>query len=891
MVKTVLLAYERDQDLAAIETHLQTRGLRVIKARTGLEALEMVKRDGPDFLVADVLLPKMDGFALCRRVKEDAGLNVPVVLFSMRVEGTKYEAFAAEVGADRFLQRGATLEDLAGALDELSPGTSTIRMPALLPELLDRREHDRRRLAELERRLQELEATNQQLAAAERVARERAEHEAHARAEFAASQSARIRELVGRIGDLEATHQQLVQVESRARTATEALQADATRLAALESQLREAQAGRSQEADIAEEKLAALEARLAGAQAAREEAAALAREAERAFAAQPVPAWLCEREGGRLRLVNDAAAALFGLEAAQLRGRLLGELIPALASAADGAGVTENTVRRADGSEVALEVTRRPASFDGRACWLMAARDVTADRLQRRGLLEQAHRARVLERLPEACCIVEAEGRLGWANAAFLELVGLEAARLPEVSLATFEVAPEGDATIRSFALGDNGRTRQVSRWRRTDGTVIEVELESIAEEGGPRRVVVVRDLSAHRLEAERAERDQQRALGLLELAQRAHSLTEGEILAHSLELLEGLTRSPSGCVFLALPEAGQLELVARRGEDFGPESRSMLTRWRGTPATGTALLECMNSLRPVLRESGEPTGELRGAGLPVVWRRQLVTPMLDGPRLVGVLLLADKPDAYDDDDRRHAAHVADGLWRLLRRRRSDAEIVSAMDHMERVMFGTIEALAALTELQDGGRIGRSRRVAELAGGIGGALGLPGHTLRGLRVMGQLIDVGMLQIPRELLWRPGSVSAAEFDLIRTHAERGAESLRHIEFPWPVAEVVRQHHERFDGSGYPRGMRGEQIMLEARIVAVADAVEAMLSSRPHRAALTVTACIDELQSQSGRRYDARVVKACVKLLRDREASGPIVVAQRADDESIPGQRIA
>ena len=182
----------------------------------------------------------------------------------------------------------------------------------------------------------------------------------------------------------------------------------------------------------------------------------------------------------------------------------------------------------------------------------------------------------------------------------------------------------------------------------------------------------------------------------------------------------------------------------------------------------------------------------------------------------------------------------------------------------------------------------RARRVGDYAAGVGTALGLPGHTVRGLRVMGQLIDVGMLQIPRELLWRPGILSASEFELVKTHAERGFEVLRTVEFPWPVAEAVRQHHERLDGSGYPRGLKGEEILLEARIVAVADAVEAMLSPRPHRPALTLTACVDELQSQAGRRYDARVVKACVKLLRDGQVTA---VPIHQEGEAAVGQRIA
>ena len=144
-MKTVLLAYERDQDLAAIETLLQTRGYRVLKTRSGVEAIELARREAPQVVVSDVLLPKLDGFALCRRIKEDAFLNhTPVLLMSFRIEGAKYEAFAAEVGAERFLPRGSTLEDLVERLDGLSPGSGTMRMPALVPELMERREQDRR---------------------------------------------------------------------------------------------------------------------------------------------------------------------------------------------------------------------------------------------------------------------------------------------------------------------------------------------------------------------------------------------------------------------------------------------------------------------------------------------------------------------------------------------------------------------------------------------------------------------------------------------------------------------------------------------------------------------------------------------------------------------------
>lgn len=842
-MKTVLLAYERDQDLATIETFLANHGMRVVKVRNGIEAIDHVRRDAPHYLVSDVLLPRLDGFALCRRVKEDPALqHVPVLLYSQRVEGPKYEAFAAEVGADKFLSRGSTLEDLLKAIGETSVGSGTMRMPALVPELIEKREQDRRKLADGEKQIQELEATIARLAEGERVARERAEHEARARAEFAAAESGRIKELQNRIRELEAAQQHLVQSESKARSSAEEKSAEVAKLALLESRLNEVQNSRIR-------------------------IQTAAADTERMFMSQPAPTWLCDMETRRLLIVNDAAAALLGVEGEKLRGKVVTDVLPGFEFGEDAARPVDLVVTRPDGSRVTLEVRRRSVSYAGRAHWLMSARDVTEERSALSQAEAAALRAEALDRLPAACALVDAEGRLTYGNPAFQKLLRIEPERVEQLSLREIEVPPEADVTERQ----PGEQPAHVARWRRSDGSVIDVEVTMQAVGGDGRlSIVTVEDITYELQATARSARDARRVAGLLELTQRAHSLTESEIQSHSLELAQELTESPAAYAFLALPEAAQLELVARRDENASAEALSVLTRWRGPAPGGTALLECFSTQRPVLREGPEDTGALRSAGLPAALQRQLATPITEGGRLVGVLLLADKPVAYDEDDRRHAAQVADGLWKLMRRRRSDAEVVSAMDHMERVMFGAIETLAALSEAQDGCKIGRSRRVADLAANIGVALGLPGHTVRGLRVIAQLIDVGMLQIPRELLWRPGVLTAAEFDLVKTHPERGADSLKRIEFPWPVAEAVRQHHERLDGSGYPRGLKGEEILFEARIVAVADAIEAMMSPRPQRGALSLSACIDELQTQAGRRYDARVVKAAVKVLRDRES---------------------
>ncbi|MGL6222962.1 MAG: response regulator, partial [Steroidobacteraceae bacterium] len=331
-MKTVLLAYEREQDLAAVESVLQARGHRLLKARTGVEALEVVRNQTPDAIVSDVMLPRLDGFALCRRLREDpAYLHLPFVLHSFRVEGPKYEAFAAEVGALRFLPRGSTLEELAALLDEAPTSAATMRIPALVPELLDRREQDRRRLVDLEKQLRDTEATNLQLTAAERVARERAEYESRARAEFAAAESVRIRELQTRIRDLETAQKQAAQAETLARGAAAESRAEAARISVLEARLNELQTSRLR-------------------------AQSVASDAERAFAAQPTPTWLVDVESRLVHAVTDSAAALVGQEPAVLRGRPLAEVLPGVEFADDAALDTHLHWQRPDGSDARLEV-------------------------------------------------------------------------------------------------------------------------------------------------------------------------------------------------------------------------------------------------------------------------------------------------------------------------------------------------------------------------------------------------------------------------------------------------------------------------------------------------------------------------------------------------------
>ncbi len=201
-------------------------------------------------------------------------------------------------------------------------------------------------------------------------------------------------------------------------------------------------------------------------------------------------------------------------------------------------------------------------------------------------------------------------------------------------------------------------------------------------------------------------------------------------------------------------------------------------------------------------------------------------------------------------------------------RRTQEERVKEYIDRLERSMMSTVDAISHIVDLRDPYTSGHERRVGELAAAIGTEIGLTEQQVTGLRVAGRVHDVGKISVPAEILSKPTRLSAAEFLIIQTHAQQGYEILKDIEFPWPVATAVWQHHERLDGSGYPQGLRGDAICLEARILAVSDVIESMSTHRPYRAALGIEAAITELQAHSGTLYDPAIVTACIKLFHDK-----------------------
>jgi putative nucleotidyltransferase with HDIG domain len=261
----------------------------------------------------------------------------------------------------------------------------------------------------------------------------------------------------------------------------------------------------------------------------------------------------------------------------------------------------------------------------------------------------------------------------------------------------------------------------------------------------------------------------------------------------------------------------------------------------------------------------------------------ELLVPLRNDGHLAGILLLGAKAtrEPYSNEERR-----------LLRRVSSDAaadidnaslyeNIKREYSEMEKAMDGVVHALSLVVESRDPYTAGHQRRVAGLARSIAEKMGLSAWQVTGIYIAGLVHDVGKVAVPTDILNKPGKISQYEYSILKAHVQVGYEILQKIDFPWPVTTAILQHHERLDGSGYPAGISGDEIILESRILGVADVVEAMSSHRPYRPSLGLGSALEEISANRGVLYDPHVVDACLNLLeKDRAAFDQIMAVASA-----------
>jgi PAS domain S-box-containing protein/putative nucleotidyltransferase with HDIG domain len=285
---------------------------------------------------------------------------------------------------------------------------------------------------------------------------------------------------------------------------------------------------------------------------------------------------------------------------------------------------------------------------------------------------------------------------------------------------------------------------------------------------------------------------------------------------------------------------------------------------------------ESLNTGRPFL--TNDPSAEGDTVGVPeghAALRCFLSVPVISARGVVGEIAIANAPGGYGDRDigvlERLASLFAVALERsadedaLLQ---SDADLRTSNYQLQRMITDVAEAMGSIVETRDPYTQGHQVSVAKIAVTIGTEMGFDADGLAALQMAGLLHDLGKLKIPAEILSKPGTLSEIEFDLIREHPVAGHAILAKIDFPWPIADYVLQHHERQDGSGYPGGLSGDDILMPARILAVADVLDAMSSYRPYRAALGAEAAVAEILEHP-EKYDADVVRAVVSLQKRSE----------------------
>jgi len=837
----ILIAFEREAELSALDQLLSGKGHRVVRSGNGLAALDAARREPPHAIVSDIVLPRMDGFALCRKWKQDERLqSIPFLFYTRRHDDPKYERFALELGAERFLARSVSPEQLVTALDELlvnvpkpsgnGGSTGTMPLPTLDETVIQRPVglDKAQRAAEAEKvaRIAELENASRKHAA-----------------ELEKVQRAAEAEKAARIAELESASRkqtaELEKVQRKEAEATERAQQAHSRLL-----------GQIEELEATNKRLAAGEARF-----------------RRVFEANPLPMWIADHATGGFIAVNDAALALYGYNRAEFLA-LKGSSLEAPDAEDDAAPVAH---QRKDGGSLKISLGSHEIEFDGRSADLVSAYDLTERAAAEQKLREEAVTLRketistrtLVEAAPDGCWILDSNGRLIDLNAAYCRMTGYSREELLGMNASQIEDQTAGETTMRLQLGRVQGGGRYETKHRCRDGSLLDVEVSVGVMEAGAAgdNMVLIRDVSERRREFV-TQRASQRGLEfLVELFKQSESFDESAIVRRVIDQAADTTGSPLAYMYFVDPARKTIALAAWRD---GTQPMATMVNAEARPLARAGLFtECVRARHPT--SSNDLTRKPQQDGLPDL-QRYLAVPMISGDATVAVLGVANREAGYGEEDQRALSALADGVWRVLESKRAHAATLGSLQRTDVALQGMIDSMVRMVERHDPYTAGSSRRLAALAVALGREAGLDGERQHALRVAALLHDIGNVGVPATILSKPAPLTETEIAIMRTHVDEGCQLLAEIDFGAPIADIIYQSHERYDGSGYPRGLKGEEILVEARILAIADTVEAMCSPRPYRPAAGMEAAIEAINKGAGRLYDLHLVAACTRLVR-------------------------
>ncbi|MEQ8201240.1 MAG: HD domain-containing phosphohydrolase [Syntrophomonadaceae bacterium] len=354
----------------------------------------------------------------------------------------------------------------------------------------------------------------------------------------------------------------------------------------------------------------------------------------------------------------------------------------------------------------------------------------------------------------------------------------------------------------------------------------------------------------------------------------------EADLLRSVCELIVELGGYTLAWVGYLRPEQQyKVQPIANAGIDGGYLAKlniRLADEKRGKGPTANAIRTCQPIVTPDFKHAESFRPWLKDA-LRRGFKSSMDIPLVEDGRVFGVInICASEIDAFDDQEQTLLINMADNLAYAIMALRTRGEmnqtardLEKSLEKMQRILMQSVSALAAALNTRDPYTAVHQKKVVRLASAIAAEIGLSRDQIEGIEVAGNLHDIGKIHVPLEILSKPGKLTDIEFSYVKTHSQSGYDIIKDIEFPWPVANIVLQHHERMDGSGYPLGISGDEILLEARIIAVADVVEAMTSHRPYRPALGIEQALQEIITNQGVLYDPVVVEACCRLFQELE----------------------
>jgi len=535
--------------------------------------------------------------------------------------------------------------------------------------------------------------------------------------------------------------------------------------------------------------------------------------------------------------------------------------------------------RRKDGSTFPVEVSGKWIEID-KPYLLTIARDITERKRAETQLQESEEKFRaIFDHASDGIIVMDIDTHeVRFANPGMEKMLGYEPGELTGLPLARLH-PPEALAQAREQfdrdASGGESRVQDMPMQTK-NGDVLYADLNgSPVDIGGHPYLLGAFHDATERRAIEMKLRHANRALRTLSAGNVALVQAEDEI-----GLLESITRVIAEQAGYSLAVVDYAEDDPNRsltpmawsgfeGSRYWAEHLSWADTERGQLPVSRAIRSGMTQ---VCRDiSTDPSFDpWREAVQARGYQANIALPLHgDGKTFGGLSIYLSNANALDEEEipllEELARDLSYGIVTLRTRKAHEQHETILRQSLEQ----SIEAIAHTVEARDPYTAGHQRRVAELASAIAREMGLPEDQINGIHLAGMIHDLGKIHIPVEILSKPGKLSELEYTLIKQHPQDGYDILKDVNFPWPIADIVLQHHERLDGSGYPQGLKGDAILIEARIMTVADVVEAMSSHRPYRPGLGIEAALNEISSKRGIYYDPQVVDVCLSLFRDKE----------------------